>query len=270
MKKITFILMSMLTLVLCMTSCSMEDVPEGHKGILVKRPYMFGSSGVEILNNDRHCIASSSTLVLVNTQPLKIKESFDDMTPKDDTPVDFDIYFSLVMNDSKLDYLYSKFGLKYYENNLQQELRELVRNKCKQYDMKGLTNDSKISDEICLYVKDEGNKIIKALGIPVTLQSVNMGAVNPPEAVKLERAKTAESKQREVTQVQETKNQIERQNTERERAKADREYQTALGLTKDEYIRILDIKVKEIGYTKAKEFTIIENGSGVGLNKSVR
>ncbi len=262
--------MSMLTLVLCMTSCSMNDVPEGHKGILVKRPYVFGSSGVEVLNNDRHTIASSSTLILVNTQPIKIKETFDDMTPKDDTPVDFDIYFSLVLDDAKLDFLYSKFGLQYYENNLQQEFRELVRNKCKQYDMKGLTNDSKISDEICQYVKSEGNKIIKALGIPVTLQSVNMGAVNPPEAVKVERSNTAASKQKELTQVQETKNQIERQNTERERAKADKEYQKALGLTTAEFITLQDLEIKKIGYNKAKEFTVIENGSGVGLTRAVR
>jgi regulator of protease activity HflC (stomatin/prohibitin superfamily) len=264
---------NMLILSLCMiigiSSCSFEDVPEGHKGVLVKRPYIFGSSGVEILNNDRHTIAESSTLILVNTQPMKIKESFDDMTPKDDTPVDFDIYFSIVLDESKLDILYSKFGLKYYDNNLQQEFRELIRNKCKQYDMKSLTNDSKVSDEICEYVKLEGNKIIRKLKIPVTLQTVNMGKVNPPSSVIQERERTASAKQREQTIIQETKNQIERQNSERERAKADKAYQDALTLTKDEYIRLQELKVKEIGYSKAKEITIIEGGN-TSLNKNIR
>jgi hypothetical protein len=135
--------------------------------------------------------------------------------------------------------------------------------------MKSLTNDSKVSDEICEYVKLEGNKIIKKLGIPVVLQSVNMGKVNPPKPVMDEREKTASAKQRELTIVQETKNQIERQNSERERARADKAYQDALGLSTAEYIQLQELKVKEKAYEKATEVTIIEGGSP-NVNKSVR
>jgi regulator of protease activity HflC (stomatin/prohibitin superfamily) len=247
----------------------MEDVPEGTKALCVKRPYIFGSDGVEVLAPGRHTIASSSTLVTIDTRPLKITEKFDDLTPKDDTPVDFDIYFTIQKDESKLDTLFSKFGLDFYINNLQQEFRELTRNKCKNYDMKTLTNDEKSSKEICDYVLVEGNKIIKKLGIPVKLIAVNMGGVNPPDAVKEERSKTAAAKQRELTIVQETKNQIERQNSERERARADKAYQDALGLSTAEYIQLQELKVKEKAYEKATEVTIIEGGSP-NVNKSVR
>lgn len=273
-----------------MSSCSMVDVQEGTKALCIKRPYYIGSDGVEVMSAGRHTIASSSTLIPIDTRPEKIKESFNDLTPKDETPVDFDIFFTIQKDETKIDVLYSKFGLEYYVSNLQQEFRELTRNKCKNYDMKTLTNDEKASIEICEYVYIEGNKIIKKLGIPVKLMAVNMGGVNPPDAVKAERSNTAASKQRELTIIQENKNQLERQNTEtklqlarqntetmnqierqkteKERAKADKIYQQTLGLTNSEFMKLREIKVKEIGYSKANDITIIEGG--VNINKSVQ
>lgn len=258
-----------ITMMFGMTSCSMENVQEGTKGVLVKRPYIFGSDGVEVLEPGRHTIASSSTLVLVDVKPDRKKEAFDDLNTKDNVPVDFDIYFTFQINSSEVHNLYSKFGLDYYEKSLEQELRNLTRDKCKQYEMNPLTNDAHVSDEINTFVLTEGNKIIKKLGIPVTLIAVNMGSVNPPPAVINERSNTAAAKQKEQTIVQETKNQTERQNSEAARAKADRAYQNALGLTTAEYIQLQELKVKEIGYSKATEITIIEGGSP-NVNKSVR
>ncbi len=269
MKKQKSILMLILGLMVMfgMSSCSMEDVKEGTKGVLIKRPYILGSDGVDILEPGRHTIASSSSLVLVDIKPDRKKEVFDDLNTKDNVPVDFDIYFTFQINASEVHKLYSNYGLDYYAKSLEQELRNLTRDKCKQYDMNPLTNDAKVSDEINTYVLAEGNKIIKKLGIPVTLIAVNMGSVNPPPAVITERSNTAAAKQREQTIVQETKNQIERQNSESARAKADRAYQNTLGLTTAEYIKLQELKVKEIGYTKASEVTIIEGGAGININR---
>ncbi len=264
-KQINFLkmLIGLAFLILGMTSCSTENIPEGNKGLCIKRPYIFGSDGVEVLEPGRHTIAWTSNIVVINTQPSKITESFNDLTPKDDTPVDFEIYFNIQKDENRLDYLYSKFGLEFYIHNLQQEFRELTRNKCKNYDMKTLTNNEQASKEICDYIFIEGNKIIKNLGIPVVLKSVNMGGVNPPDEVTKERCLTAAAKQREFTQIEETKNQIERQNTERERAKADKAYQNALNISTEQYIRLQELKVKEVGYAKAKDITIIEGNANL-------
>lgn len=270
MKKQNLFIMVILGIVAMfgMTSCSMEDVPEGTKGVLVKRPYIFGSDGVDVLEPGRHTIASSSSLVLVDVKPDRKKEDFDDLNTKDNVPVDFDIYFTFQINSSEVHNLYSKFGLDYYSKSLEQELRNLTRDKCKQYDMNPLTNDAHISDEINTFVLTEGNKIIKKLGIPVTLIAVNMGSVNPPKEVIEERSNTAAAKQKEQTIIQETINQSKRQNSERERAKADKAYQEALNLSTAQYIQLQELKVREIGYSKAKEITIIEGNANI--NKSVR
>ena len=251
-------------------SCSMEDVKEGTAGLCIKRPYFIGSSGTEILQAGRHTIAASSTLILVDIKPDRKTEKFDDLNTKDNVPVDFSIYFTLQSISSEVDTLYSKFGLDYYEKLLEQELRNITRDKCKQYDMSPLTNDAKVSEEINIYVLTEGNKIIKNLKIPVKLIAVNMGSVNPPQQVITERGNTAASKQRENTIIQENVNQQKRKESEESRALADKAYQKALGLTTSEYIQLQSLRVKEIGYSKATTVSIIEGGGNVGLNKNIQ
>ncbi len=271
MKKLKSYLLLLIGLVfmsMTMTSCSTIDVQEGTKGVLVKRPYIFGSDGVETLEPGRHVIAWSSTVVPVDVKPDRKTEKFDDLNTKDNVPVDFDISFTLQNNPSEVGKLYSNFGLDYYVKTLEQELRNITRDKCKTYDMTPLTNDAKISLEINNYVKEEGNKIIKSLGIPVTLIAANMGLVNPPKAVIDERSNTAAAKQREQTINQETINQGKRLNSETARAKADRAYQDALGLSTNEYIQLQSLKVKEIGYNKASSVTIIEGD--VSLTKPLK
>lgn len=264
MKKLIAPILLGLLSVLMLSSCSMVDVKEGTMGVLVKRPYIFGSSGVELLRPDRHTIATSSTLILVDVQPDKKKESFNDLNTKDNSPVDFDIYFSIQVIPSEVHNLYSKFGLNYYEKSLQQELRNLTRDKCKQYDMNPLTNNDAVTTEINNYVLEEGRKIIKKLGIPVTLIAVNIGSINPPQQVIEERARTASAKQREQTIIQETKNEKERQSSEKARAVADRAYQENLGISTQQYIEILKINSKAKAYERAGTINIID-GDTKGL-----
>lgn len=266
MKKLMLLVVSISALLL--VSCSMEDVKEGTKGVLIKRPYFIGSDGVDILEPGRHTIAGSSSLVLVDVKPDKKKEIFNDLNTKDNVPVDFDISFTFQLIPSEVHKLYSNFGLDYYEKSLEQELRNLTRDKCKQYDMNPLTNSVVVSNEINSFVMSEGNKIIGKLGIPVKLIAVNMGSVNPPQQVITERGNTASAKQKEQTIIQETKNQKERQNSERERAKADRAYQDALGLSTSQFIQLQSLRIKEIAYLKTSTITIIEGGK-VGMNKNV-
>ena len=266
MKKLSIMLIGMLSMT--MFSCSMDDVQEGTKGVLVKRPYIFGSDGVDVLEPGRHTIAASSTLIPVDIKPDRKSEKFDDLNTKDNVPVDFDIYFTFQVIPSEVHNLYSNFGLDYYGKSLEQELRNLTRDKCKQYDMTPLTNDARVSDEINNFVLSEGNKIIKKLKIPVVLIAVNMGSVNPPQQVIDERGNTAAAKQQENTIIQKTKNEIERKKQEVARADADRAYQQTLGLTTNEYIQLKSLDIKRIGYEKASSITIVDGD--IGLTKGVK
>jgi regulator of protease activity HflC (stomatin/prohibitin superfamily) len=237
---------------------NVEKVDENQVGVLIKRPYVFGSDGRAILPSGRHYIAASSNLIVMDKTPMRYKESFQDMTTKDKSDVDFDIYFKLQIVAPKADILYSDFGLKWYSRNLQSEFRRVVRVVCMKYDMELLTSDSKISQEIEAIVEKECKQIITDLGIPVILVNVNMGSANPPKQVKLERNKTAAAKQREKTLVQQGKNEDQRKSNEEKRASADKAYQSEMGLTTAQYIQLKQLEVQEKAYSKAS--TVIING----------
>jgi regulator of protease activity HflC (stomatin/prohibitin superfamily) len=270
MKKMKNLLGVLIVLIasLSFTSCSQVGVDEGTRTLCVKRPYIFGSDGVEILTPGRHVMAWTSDDIPVSVRPKKYKESFDNLNTKDNNPVDFDIYFNLQVISTKVDTLYSKFGVGsdangvevWYVNNLQNKLRNIVRDKCKAYEMNPLTNSTTVSKEVIEYVKSEGNKYIKSIGIPVILLDVSMGKVNPPAPVLAEREKTAKAKQAEKTIFQDNKNkdlrnqqliknEIARKDMETKRALADKAYKNTMNLTTTQYITILQLENQKILYS---------------------
>lgn len=271
MKKLIRLTLSVIVSLFMLQSCSTENVPEGNDGIVVSRPYIFGSSGVTVVSPGRHVLAWSSDIFLVNTRPKKYKESFDNLNTKDDVPVDFDIFFNLQVISGMSDSLYSNFGISendeleqpWYINNLKNEFRDIVRNKCKDYEMNPLTNSASVSNEVVAYVLSQGNKYINSKGIPVLLLNVSMGKVNPPKPVIEERSKTAEAKQKEKTIAQEIINETKRKFKEEERAKADKAYQKEMGFTTAQYIQTLKLENDRIMANKTSKVIQVTGGSGV-------
>ena len=100
MKNLKLYLFGFLSTLLAM-SCSTVDVKQGTMGVLIKRPYFFGSSGVEVLPPDLYYIALSSSVEMVEVKPIKVTEEFDDLTTKDNVPVDFTINFTLKLINNK-------------------------------------------------------------------------------------------------------------------------------------------------------------------------
>ena len=258
MKRIFNILIFAFGMMALITSCGFPNVEQGKRGVLVKRPWVFGSSGVETLGEGRWLIAYTSDVLAIDVRPDRKKEEFTDLTSSDRTSVKFDIYFTIQPIADSVHILYTNFGFDYYEKNLEQEFRNLVRDKAKSYDMNSLCNDSKTSIEICSYIQEEGSKMIRKLGVPVKLIAVNMSAVNPPNEVISERNATAAARQREQTIVQNTKNEQQRQQTEKERAIADKMYQNEMSMPLNQYLEYLKIKNEGVAYAKASNITLIK------------
>lgn len=258
MKKTIFLLMLMVGMIMSITSCSSDLVDQGSRGLVIKRPYIFGTDGVEVANEGRVYYAWSSNLVPINVRPDRVKEDFDDLTSSDRTSVYFDIYFTMQPLADQVDVLYTNFGLDWYAKNVEQEFRNMVRDKAKTYDMNQLCNDPKTSSEICAYLQSEGEKMLKKLGIPVKLLAVNMSAVNPPQAVIVERNATAAARQREQTINQNTKNEVQRQQTEKERAIADKMYQTQMNLSTEQYMELQRLQTDRVAYNKCTNVTLIK------------
>lgn len=286
MKKMKNLLGVLIVLIasLSFTSCSQVAVDEGTRTLCVKRPYIFGSDGVEILKPGRHVMAWTSDDVPVNVRPKKYKETFDNLNTKDNNPVDFDIFFNLQVISTKVDSLYSNFGVSteasgeevWYVNNLKNKLRNIVRDKCKEYEMNPLTNSTTVSNEVIEYVKAEGNKYIKSIGIPVVLLDVSMGKVNPPKPVLEERERTASAKQAEKTIFQTNKNkdlknkqlikdQIARAEREKKRALADKAYKNTMNLTTSQYISILKLENEKILFSNGGAKVVQVNGGSSAL-----
>jgi regulator of protease activity HflC (stomatin/prohibitin superfamily) len=142
------ILLFMLPLVAFMLSCSMQDVPERHRGLAIKRPYLFGNAEVELLKPDIHAIAWTTDLVNIPVSPETISEVFDDMKTKDEEIVDFAVHIKSVLDDNGLANLYSNFGLDWYNQNIKESFRTDVRDICKNYSQTELTSNPAISREI--------------------------------------------------------------------------------------------------------------------------
>lgn len=286
MKKMKSLLGVLIVLIasLSFTSCSQVAVDEGTRTLCVKRPYIFGSDGVEILKPGRHVMAWTSDDIAVNVRPKKYKESFDNLNTIDNSPVDFDIYFNLQVDALSVDSLYSNFGVGsdangdevWYSNNLKNKLRNIVRDKCKQYEMNPLTNSTDVSNEVVAYVLLEGNKYIKSIGIPVILIDVSMGKVSPPKPVTEERARTAKAKQAEKTieqdnknrdlkNIQLVKNETARKQREIERAKADKAFRVEMGLSTVQYLKILELQNQKILYSNGGAKVVQVNGGASTL-----
>ena len=144
------------------TSCSMPSIDPGHVGVLQKKPYIFGSGGLDdhIYQPGRYTVAWSSDLIEINVQPYKIEEVFEDMNSSDNVPVDFAVYTTLQLDEDKVNEIYANYGLKWYEKNVQAPFRTSVRNLCKDYEMISLTTDPAVSTKIAVELKEEIHKII--------------------------------------------------------------------------------------------------------------
>lgn len=258
MKKIALMMISIVAM-LTMTSCTYESIDENQVGILVQRPYLFGSDGTQVLHPGRHVIAESSSLYLMDATPHRFVEKFTNLTTKDKSDVDFDFTFVMKIDPDKADVLYRGWGFEWYERNLEKEFRRSIRNKGMSYDMSLITSDPKIAKEIEDHVIEECRDIIKELKMPIGLVSVSMGKAEPPKEVLDERSATAAAKQRENTLIQIGKNLDQEKENEGKRAVKDQEYMKKMNLSTTQFVQLEQLRVQEVAYKKAQ--TVIVDGS---------
>ena len=243
---------------LSMSSCT-RTVDENTVGVCIKRPYMIGSSGTEVLKPGRYVVAWSSSIEPLFSTPMKYKETFTNLTTKDKSDVDFDFYFNLQIVQDQANVLYSDFTLEWYKTNLQPEFRRIIRDKGMAYDMIPITSDPKVAQEIENYVLAECRKFIEKSKVPVVLNSVSMGKADPPKEVTVERSATAAAKQRANTLIQDGKNLDTERNNEGRRALKDQEYMKKMKLSTAQFVQLEQLRVQEVAYEKAS--TVIVDGS---------
>ena len=253
-----------------MQSCEIVSVNGDEEAVLMKKPYMFGSGGV-----DETPVSSGSQWAAPSTDAIKFKivpvthtEKFINMITADHTPVDFEAYLNLQVIKGKTPILYKNFGSEWYEHNIQAVFRTLVRNKVSEYEMFNLTSNRRVIDSIETFISNEISTFIKDKKMPVQVIQFSIGAVTPPAEVLDETRKTAAQNQAVLTQKARENVENTRKGADIAKANADNAYRIQMGMTMEEYLKMRSLEISKESVELAKEnknTSLIINMSPTGV-----
>ena len=193
------------------SGCSTASPDAGHQVIWVEKPYFFGHGGVDSVpvSTGRTYGAFSSDAIDVSMLPQRVDMEFDDMMTKSGVPVNFHVVGTFKVIDSVK--LVSSFGADrdekdgtwgFWNRSLDQPIRTAVRDSVKKREMQEMAIDQTAADAVGTEVTAAAEKIIRDAGVPIQLIQLNVGRVNPPDAIKNQRIATAEQEQRKITEEQ--------------------------------------------------------------------
>lgn len=235
-----------------LAGCSIASPDAGHQAVWVEKPLFFGHGGVDQtpVMPGREFGAFTSDAIDVNMLPQRVDMEFDDMMTKSGVPVSFHVVATFTVTDSVK--LVSKFGADYndrtgwgfWNRNIDQPLRTAVRDSVKQRDMQEMAISQTAADAVGSEVSAAAIKIVQQTGAPILFSAINVGRVNPPDAIKNQRIETAAQEQRAITEQQTKLAEDQRKAAEQSRAAADNAYREAMQLSPDQFLQLERIKMQ--------------------------
>lgn len=236
------------------SGCSSVTPGPGQVAVLIKKPMLFGSGGVdkEAIQTGRAYVAWTTDEVIITVTPETKKEHIEDLPSKEGIPLDFDSQIQYQVVDPVM--LVEKFGPDWYNNNLQMQFRMFIKNASKNYTMHDLAFSSEKSDEIDALLEKEMKAFVEAAKLPIRIMNITLGKANPPASIMAQRSETAAQQQRIETEGKRSQAEQARAEAESKRAFADRAYQQGLGITPDQYLRLEQIRaLREVcGHANSK------------------
>jgi len=254
MKKRILVALLGATVALGLAGCSVASPDAGHQAVWVMKPWFFGHGGIDPtpVTTGRSYGALTSQAIDVNMLPQRVDMNFDDMMTKSGVPVSFHVVLAFKVTDPVK--LVTQFGADvddrgnwgFWNRNLDQPIRTAVRDSVKQRDMQEMAIDQTASDAVGREVTAAATKIVTEAGIPIMFPAdqINVGRVNPPDAIKNQRIETAAQEQRAITEQQTKLAEDQRKAAETSRAAADNAYREAMGLSPQQFIQLETIKMQ--------------------------
>lgn len=242
--------------------CTPSPIGAGEEGVLVKKPFFFGSGGVDPtpITTGTTWTALTTDVVRYNTKPYRIDECFEDLTASDNVAIDFCSYITLQIHEGKTPILHEKLGLAWYDNNVKDVYRTAVRNEARNKSSIDLrTNDDEIRNSQA-EILNQIRTYIQTIEVPATINKVVIGKVTPPQEVLKEAERTAAQKQRKDTETARAAAELLRAQAETNAALADKAYANEFKMTTDQFLRNkeLDLMSKAVDGGKV---TLIMNAS---------
>jgi hypothetical protein len=235
-----------------MAGCTTASPDAGHQAVWVEKPVFFGHGGVDPtpVTTGKEYGAVSSDAVDVTMQPQRIDMEFDDMMTKSGVPVSFHVLFVFQVDDSVK--LVQGFGVDSsgeakgaWTRVVDPQINQLVRDTVKAYEMQDIALSQISVDAASASIKDGTLSIVKSTGLPITMLSVNVGRILPPDAVKNQRIETAAQEQRVITMQQTKLAEDARKLAEESRAAADNAYKQQMGLSPEQFVEMSRIQMQE-------------------------
>jgi len=244
MKKIVLTI-ALSVLALGAAGCRGVGPDAGYEAVLVQKPWIFGHGGVadEPVSTGLSFVAFTTSPVYVNMQPLQYQVHFDDLMSADGVPLDFDAVIRLQITDSVK--LIKHFGPRWYENNVEKEFANRVRQAVRRHGMNETAINTSAIEAIDLEVSEAMTAYVESAQIPVKLIQITVGKANPPDSIKSQRIETAAQQQRQLTEQQRKLAEDQRKDAEASRAKADNAYRESVGLNSEQFLRLEQIKMME-------------------------
>jgi hypothetical protein len=250
MTKMLFVVPVLLVIALAI-GCRTVQPDAGHEAVLVRKPLVFGSGGVDPtpVKTGLKYVAFTTTGIDVNMQPMRIDVEFSDLMTMDGVPIDFHAVLTLQVTDSvKLvrdfgqDFLGDKAG--FWMRNLDQPYRTAVRDAVKAHGMNEMAIQATAAEAVDRVVTEHLLAIIKETGVPVRVLDMSLGRANPPDAILHQRVETAAQEQRINTEKQKKLAEDQRKMAEESRAAADQAYNQKMGLNAEQYVALQAIQMQ--------------------------
>ena len=243
-------------------ACSTYAPDAGHEIVLIEKPWLFGHGGVnpDPVRTGRTYAALSTEGVLVSMQPRKYETEMHDTMTADGVPISFHAITVLQVTDSVT--LIRNFGPLWYENNLEEPFKTMVRQAVRKRGMNETAISTTALDAIDGEIRDNLEKFIGEKKLPVKLVTMTVGRANPPDAIKNQRIETAAQEQRIQTEIQIKNAEVQRKAAEEARAAADNAYRQAIGLSPEQYVQLKRVEMEQRVCADAK-CTFIENAGAM-------
>jgi hypothetical protein len=242
--------------------CSRFSPDAGHEIVIVMKPMFFGHGGIdpESVKVGLTYGAFTSSGVDVYMQPQKFETELSDTMTSDGVPITFHAIMVLQVTDSVA--LIRSFGPDWYNNNLQEPFRTMVRQAVRKRGMNETAISTTALDAIDEEIRDQLQKFIATKNLPVKLVTMTVGKANPPDSVKHQRIETATQEQRIQTEKQKKLAEDQRMQAEQSRANADNAYRESMHLSPDQFIQLETIKMQAAvcGEEGKATCTFIQNG----------
>jgi regulator of protease activity HflC (stomatin/prohibitin superfamily) len=245
----------------------------GHQAVIVRKPMLFGSGGVDPtpVSTGRRYVAFTTTGVDVNIQPGRVDVEFADLMTSDGVPIDFHAVISYQVNDSVK--LVRDFGADtapngvpgFWTRNLDQPFRTATRDAVKKHGMNEMAINATAAEAVDAEVTTHLLAILKETGVPVRLLDLSLGRANPPDAILHQRVETAAQEQRINTEKQRKLAEDQRKMAEESRAAADQAYNQKMGLNTEQYVALRALEMQRDVCGKSGNCTFLFGGNATPL-----